>query len=66
MLLSDQCIHTIKLAVFDGSRKSVFRDRQKLSGSLLTQLEDACSYIDQFNHTHAEFKELDRIDKKII
>ncbi|MDO4287618.1 MAG: putative DNA binding domain-containing protein [Eubacterium sp.] len=64
MLLSDQCSHTIKLAVFDGSKKSVFRDRRELSGSLLTQLEDAYSYIDQFNHTRAEFEGLDRIDKR--
>lgn len=64
MLLSDQCVHTIKLAVFDGSRKSVFRDRKELSGSLLAQLEDAYAYIDQFNRTRAEFEGLDRIDKR--
>ncbi len=64
MLLSDQCVHTIKLAVFDGSKKSVFRDRKELSGSLLTQLEDAYSYIDQFNRTRAEFEGLARIDKR--
>lgn len=64
MLLSDQCVHTIKLAVFDGSKKSVFRDRKELSGSLLTQLEDAYSYIDQFNHTRAEFGGLERIDRR--
>lgn len=51
LLLSDQCVHTIKLAVFEGSKKSVFRDRKELGGSLLTQLEDAYSYIDQFNRT---------------
>ena len=64
MLLSDQCVHTIKLAVFDGSKKSVFRDRKELSGSLLTQLEDAYSYIDQFNRTRAEFEGLERIDRR--
>ena len=64
MLLSDQCVHTIKLAVFDGSKKSVFHDRKELSGSLLTQLEDAYAYIDQFNRTRAEFEGLDRIDKR--
>ena len=64
MLLSDQCVHTIKLAVFDGSKKSVFRDRKELTGSLLTQLEDAYAYIDQFNRTRAEFAGLDRIDKR--
>ena len=64
MLLSDQCVHTIKVAVFDGSKKSVFRDRKELTGSLLTQLEDAYAYLDQFNRTRAEFKGLDRIDKR--
>jgi len=64
MLLSDQCVHTIKLAVFDGSKKSVFRDRKELSGSLLAQLEDAYAYIDQFNRTRAEFEGLNRIDKR--
>jgi len=64
MLLSDQCTHTIKLAVFDGSKKSVFRDRKELSGSLLTQLEDAYSYIDHFNRTRAEFAGLNRIDQR--
>ena len=64
MLLSDQCVHTIKLAVFEGGKKSVFRDRKELNGSLLTQLEDAYSYIDQFNRTRAEFEGLDRIDKR--
>lgn len=64
MLLSDQCVHTIKMAVFDGSKKSVFRDRKELTSSLLTQLEDAYSYIDQFNHTRAEFDGLERIDRR--
>ena len=64
MLLSDQCVHTIKLAVFDGSKKTVFRDRKELTGSLLTQLENAYSYIDQFNRTRAEFEGLERIDKR--
>ena len=64
MLLSDQCVHSIKLAVFDGSKKSVFRDRKELHGSLLAQLEDAYSYIDQFNRTRAEFEGLDRIDRR--
>ena len=64
MLLSDQCTHTIKMAVFEGSKKSVFKDRKELTGSLLEQLEEAYTYIDQFNHTRAEFKGLDRIDKR--
>ena len=64
MLLSDQCIHTIKMAVFEGSKKSIFRDRRELRGSLLEQLEDAYASIDHFNRTRAEFVGLDRIDKR--
>lgn len=35
MLLSDQCVATMKMAVFEGCKKSLFRDRKELSGSLL-------------------------------
>lgn len=63
-LLSDQCSHTIKLAVFEGSKKAVFKDRLELSGSLLSQLEDAFSYMDRYNRTRAEFLGLDRIDMR--
>ena len=61
-LLSEQCTHTIKLAVFEGSKKTVFRDRKELSGSILEQLEEAVDYIDRYNRTRAEFSGLDRID----
>ena len=64
MLLSDQCVHTIKLAVFEGSKKTVFRDRRELTGSLLKQVEDAFSYIDQHNRTRAEFSGLERMDNR--
>lgn len=63
-LLSDQCTHMLKLAVFEGSRKSVFRDRRELSGSLLDQLEEAFDYIDRYNRVRAEFSGLDRVDKR--
>lgn len=63
-LLSEQCTHMIKLAVFEGSKKTVFKDRRELSGSLLEQLEEAFDYIDRYNRTRAEFSGLDRIDKR--
>ena len=62
LLLSDQCPHTIKSAVFEGGEKAVFRDRQEFSGSLLAQLEEAYAFIDRFNSLRAEFQGLDRID----
>ena len=64
MLLSDQCISVIKLAVFEGSKKTVFHDRKELSGSLFKQLEDAYAYINQFNYTRSEFPGLERVDTR--
>jgi len=64
LLLSEQCVHTIKLAVFEGSKKTVFKDRYEFTGSLLKQLEDVYAFIDRYNSTKAEFKRLDRIDKR--
>ena len=63
-LLSEQCTHTVKLAVFEGSKKTVFKDRTELSGSLLEQLEAAFVYIDRYNRTRAEFQGLDRLDSR--
>ena len=64
MLLSDQCVHTLKLAIFQGSQKTVFLDRHEFTGSLLEQLEEAFSYIDLSNRTKAEFIGLERLDKR--
>lgn len=64
LLLSDECAHTIKLAVFQGADQSVFKDRAEFSGSLLAQLNEAYSYIDRFNSTQATFEKLLRIDSR--
>lgn len=65
LLLSDQCQHTIKLAVFQGSAKNtLFKDRAEFSGSLFDQLDDAYVTIDRYNATCAEFKGLKRIDTR--
>jgi ATP-dependent DNA helicase RecG len=64
LLLSDQSIHTIKLAVFEGFEKEVFKDRREMSGSLLGQLNETYEYLDMYNHTHAEVKELTRQEKR--
>ncbi|MEG0133296.1 MAG: putative DNA binding domain-containing protein [Clostridium sp.] len=64
LLLSDQCSHTIKVAVFDGIDKSKFKDRREFSGSLLKQLNDVYEYIDIFNKIKAEFLGLQRMDTR--
>lgn len=62
LLLSDQCIHTIKAAVFQGADQNIFKDRREFSGSLLRQLNEVYSYINMHNQTHSTFDELLRID----
>jgi ATP-dependent DNA helicase RecG len=49
LLLSDQCVHTVKLAVFEGKGKEIFKDRREFSGSLLKQLNDIFAFIDLCN-----------------
>lgn len=63
-LLSDQCAHTIKLAVFEGGTKNVFKDRREFSGSVLNQMEETFEQIDKYNRTRAEFSGLDRLDMR--
>lgn len=62
LLLSDQCPHTIKAAVFTGTTKRVFQDRAEFSGSLFRQMDDAYRYLNQFNHTRSELAGLKRVD----
>jgi len=64
LLLSDQCTHTIKAAVFEGNNKKIFKARSEFSGSLLKQLEDSYFYLDQFNYTRAELAGLKRMDMR--
>jgi ATP-dependent DNA helicase RecG len=64
LLLSDQSVHTVKLAVFEGLEKEVFKDRREFSGSLLKQLEDAYAFLDMYNHNHAKVKGLYREDRR--
>lgn len=62
LLLSDQCPHTIKAAVFEGTNKFVFKDRAEFNGSLLEQINSAYEYINRYNRTRSEFEGIHRID----
>lgn len=64
LLLSEQCAHTIKLAVFEGTSKEIFKDRYEFTGSLFKQLREVYSSIDRYNRTRAEFDGLTRIDMR--
>lgn len=62
LLLSDQCPHIIKVAVFRGTDMFNFQDRQEFSGSLFSQLDDAYRYLNMANRTRATFNGLYRQD----
>lgn len=62
LLLSDQCVHTVKAAVYEGTNQSVFKDRKEFSGSLLRQMREIYDYIDFHNQNHATYDKLRRID----
>mgnify|MGYP002511978278 CR=1 FL=1 len=64
LLLSDQCVHTIKAAVFQGTTQSEFKDRREFSGSLFRQMDEAYDFIDFRNQTHSTFDKLYRIDRR--
>ena len=64
LLLSEQCKHTIKVAVFQGADQSVFKDRREFSGSLFKQLNEVYEYIDMHNQTQSTFNKLLRIDTR--
>ncbi|MCL2367278.1 MAG: putative DNA binding domain-containing protein, partial [Oscillospiraceae bacterium] len=64
LLLSDQCVHTVKLAVFEGTAKAVFKDRREFSGSLLKQLNEIYDFIDRYNRIRSEISGLRRTDKR--
>lgn len=64
LLVSDQCKHSIKFATFQGTDKSVFKDRKEFTGSLFTQLVDVYKLIDFYNGTKASFHDLLRTDER--
>ncbi len=62
LLLSDQNPHTIKVAVFQGTKQMIFKDRREFGGSLMKQMNEVYEYIDFRNQTRATIEKLSRID----
>ncbi len=62
LLLSDQCGHIIRCAVYEGTGKSKFKTRKEFSGSILKQLDDTFSFLSLNNNLRATFDGLRRID----
>ena len=64
LLLSDQCQHSIKAAVFKGLEKDEFISRKEFNGSLFEQLNDAYDFIELNNHLNSTFEGLTRVDRR--
>lgn len=62
MILSDQCQHTTKIAVFGDDANITFKDAKEFGGSIFRQLEDSFSYLTLCNRTAATFKGLERVE----
>lgn len=63
LLLSDQCSHTTKIAVFGDEENTTFKDHKEFGGSVFRQLENTYGYLTLCNKTAVRFKGLERIEK---
>ena len=63
LLMSDQCQHSIKVAVFGDDKNTTFKDNREFKGSIFKQIDEAFRYIMLSNRTSSVFKGLERIDK---
>lgn len=64
LLLSDQCHHTIKIAVFKDELCTEFRDSKEFGGSVCKQFESCVEYLTLCNKTVSTIKGLVRTDKQ--
>ena len=64
LIISDQCAHTTKVAVFGDDSNTTFKDNKEFGGSVFKQLEDTYTYLMLCNKTAATFKGLERIEKQ--
>ena len=63
LIISDQCAHTTKVAVFADEENTKFRDSKEFGGSIFEQLDNTYAYLTLCNKTVATFKGLERIEK---
>lgn len=63
LIISDQCLHTTKVAVFADDEKTKFRDSREFGGSIFEQLENTYAYLALCNKTTATFRGLERIER---
>jgi ATP-dependent DNA helicase RecG len=62
LLLSDQCEHSIKCAVYRGIGKTNFQARNEFTGSILKQMDEAYQYVNLQNNQNSSIINLKRED----
>lgn len=62
LLLSDQCEHSIKCAVYEGTGKTKFKTRKEFSGSVLKQMDEAYEFLNLNNNLNSTIDGLKRTD----
>ena len=62
LLFSDQCEHSIKCAVYNGTGKINFQARKEFVGSILKQMDEAYEFISLLNNQHSTLNDLKRVD----
>lgn len=62
LILSDQCQHTTKIAVFGDTDNITFKDAREFGGSIFKQLDDSYAYLSLCNRTASTFSGLERIE----
>jgi ATP-dependent DNA helicase RecG len=60
--MSDQCAHSVKVAVFADEKNTVFRDRKEFMGSVFAQMENAFAYLQLCNQNRSVIDGLSRTD----
>lgn len=62
LLLSEQCTHSIKVAVFEDTQNTKFQAHREFTGSLFQQLDNAFSFLMLCNQNPSNFSGLTRTD----
>lgn len=61
-LISEQCTHSIKIAVFEDNENTKFQAHREFTGSIFQQLENAFDFLMLCNQNRSNFSGLTRTD----
>lgn len=62
LTVSDQCEHTIKIAVFSDDSNTIFKAHKEFGGSVFKQIDEAFEYLMLCNQNRSVFAGVNRID----